>query len=358
MASICAGQANSPEMLDLYVADAGRRVDPAEAAIQVWDLTGASPVQVFPAGGGWAELVGGPGHDAEGHLWAYDAGAGAGWTPDPDGSIGRHSIAWRWKLAGDYSYRTAVEHFDVLTAGLSQFDSPALLADVRDAGIDEAAASDVAVIESIRTWESVVNRMCRQWFLPRRLTFRLDGSGNDVLFLPVPIVVVDSLKVNDDIAALAPSLYVIYAGTGGVQDHRRNPKLALKCDPGDIYTSWHGRRGEFLSGRQNQELSGVFGFVDGDNWAPPAVRRALVKLVIEKLRAAAPSGSVMPVPPVLGSVKSETTDGHRIDYGTAGSDVGSRRSGFTGVTQDPEIIDVLMMHRGPKAIAAPADWWR
>lgn len=100
----------------------------------------------------------------------------------------------------------------------------------------------------------------------------------------------------------------------------------------------------------------VYGMTGGG--VPYAIIRALTKLVIEKLTNPIydPGGTVSPSASATGAILEEKTDGHAIKYQSAGGGFSERRPGLTGITQDPEILDIIVMYRAPRGLAAPAGW--
>jgi hypothetical protein len=253
--------------------------------------------------------------------------------------------------------------FEILPSGVPSFYSYIGVQDVRAAGMSATVASDSKVIGAILTWQEIVERLCRQWFSPRYITFRFNGDDSDLARFNTPIIAVESLYINDDTAALTPDLYEVYGGKDAAGDNRRNPRIALREWGGTIFTMDENQgRVKFLRGRKNQTVSGWFGYVEDENLTPGPIQRALLMLVLEKLSTplySDPSSpSPMPIPPVLGPVVEEWTDGHRLKYAEVGGSSGTRKTGMSGLTSNPEIIDTLLLYRGPIGIAVPADWWR
>lgn len=90
---------------------------------------------------------------------------------------------------------------------------------------------------------------------------------------------------------------------------------------------------------------------------PRAITRALIKLVIEKLtHPMYGGGSVTPSPSALGAILMEKTDGHSIRYSPAGGGFSERKPGLSGITTDPEILDIITLYRAPLGVASPVAW--
>lgn len=232
------------------------------------------------------------------------------------------------------------------------------LSDVRGTGLDETIASDDQVRESIITWQHFIERVTRQWFYPMESTFSADGTDSDTLHFSIPIISVSELKINDSVNALDPTYYKVYNNLGSHPDDRKNPRIQLVDtlhQGADIYTA-PLRFGSliFRKGNRNR-ITGVFGYVEPDGSAPPLIRRALLKLVIEKLSKPL-YGSSTATPPhiVSGIVTEEWTDGHRLKYATSGGDIAPRAPGLSGITSDPEIQQILRLYKAPIGMATPA----
>lgn len=236
------------------------------------------------------------------------------------------------------------------------------VADIRAAGLtDTTAYPDAAVDASILLWQEALDRMCRQWFEPRNLTIKLDGTDSDTLHLGVPIITVEYLRINDNAADLDPSYYRVYSAAG-YPDDRRNPRIKLRTlsEQADIYTApLDSHLLRFRKGRHNQEVKGDFGFVEPGGATPALIKHALTKLVIEKLThpIPVPSSGAPPMPPppvVAGALLEEWTDGHRVKYADVFRFTETRPSPFTGITSDQEILAIIRMYRAPLGMAAPA----
>lgn len=240
-------------------------------------------------------------------------------------------------------------------------------ADVRLAGLGPEVANDSAVLAAIDTWQQFLERACRQWFYPRALDFRFDGTDSDTINFGVPIISVENLWVNlgttqQQPLPLDPTRYCVYSSAGGVQDDRRNPRIKIVAfeQVRDIFTApivQPNTKLRFRKGRQNQRVVGTFGFVEPDGSTPRLIKRALTKLVVEKLASpiyvGASGTEPDPPPPLLaGVLASETTDLHSMTYQQA--PFRARGVGLIGITKDQEVLDVIRLYRAPIGVATPA----
>jgi hypothetical protein len=234
---------------------------------------------------------------------------------------------------------------------------------VRLAGITEAMASDDAVNTAILLWSQIWERMTKQWFEPREAVLEIDGTDSDTLHFPVAIIEVTEMFINNSSDALDPSLYRVYNKRGGteVTDDRWNPRIKLIRDEEhhDVYAAplVNGTM-KFRKGRQNQTITGTWGFVEADGSTPLGVERAVLLLVVEKLLnpIIPPSTPLPPMGGMTGVLVEEETDGHRQKWQAVGGPISTRPGGLNGITQNPEVRDLRMLYRAPTHIATPANW--
>lgn len=220
--------------------------------------------------------------------------------------------------------------------------------DVRRRGITQERISDEELQELILLMQVFIEKVTGQFFEQRQLSFSFDGSDSDILFLPIPIIEIEELRINDSITPLPKTDYVVYNGRTPPEDDRRNPKIALKQGyRKDIFTGNGLRR--FLKGRKNQHIKGTFGFVAADGSTPLPIRNALMKLVMREIPE---TGSGQAQGFSLGKLRSriisETTDKHSYTLANTISE-GS-------LTGDKEIDDVLALYRAPITLGAPKEW--
>lgn len=361
MPAIAKGQENNQRLINWFLSENGRSRDAYAIQYRIID-TNDPETQVFPAvPGEYEDVTTSPGRVAAGVYYAHDSSTGKGWVPDTGGNKGIHRVEWRWKMNSTDDWKTDFENVEVIDEGagayLATYITPL---DVRNAGLsDETKWPDSKLMSSISLWQQIVERACRQWFDPRVHTESLDGNDSDAIHLPIPIISIESMYINDSPTVLEEEYYKVYSSFG-IKDDRRNPRIKLvNYNPQhsiyrDYGSCWdYTSRLKFRRGRQNQTVNGVFGFVEPDMSTPLPIKHALTKLVIEKLTSeygADPSDA----PPIItGPVIVEQTDGHLLRFAFAGGEIARRRPGLVGITQDQEILDIFRLYRAPIGIAVP-----
>lgn len=231
--------------------------------------------------------------------------------------------------------------------------------EMRDAGVP-AGISDDAIRAALDQWQGYIERETRQWFEPRTVTADIDGSDGPLLHLPVPIITLDSLYMNDDMDNVVDAALYRVHNKRAIPDNRRNPKIELISSRPGIYDLWRsaGNRPAFVKGTVTR-LVGSFGYVDdavdeNDDpilVTPPMIKRALMKLAVKQLKAG--NGSLWEEAgaslPASNRVTSETTDGHTISYDAAR--VQSARVATNSATGDAEVDRILALYKGPPIVA-------
>lgn len=342
--------------LDLFTTVDGVAVDMTSVEYQIFEKINdpSAPTQVHPASGRQAvNLAACPSGDR------VSTGRYVAHIEIPQGwMIGTHEIRWFFRLNPASPEQTFVEEFEVLaTPSASSAETYITVADVRAEGLDDPP-TDGDVQAAILLWQELVDRATRQWFRPIELELNVDGNDSDTLFFGVPIISIEEIRINGASEALDPAYYRVYNGNRYPKD-QQNPRIKLidQWDSHrDIYTApdRYSRR-RFRRGAQNQYIKGVFGYVDNNGQPPALIKRALTKLVIEKLtRPIVENPALQPPPIVRGIVTEEWTDGHRVRTSRAGGDLKVRAPGLAGITDDPEILRILQLYRAPIGVATPA----
>lgn len=228
--------------------------------------------------------------------------------------------------------------------------------------LPESLIDDDSLTAAILAWQQVIDRMTDQFFESRAATVELDGTDSDTLHFGVPIIAVTEMKINNSPTALDTSLYKVYIRREAPNDDRKNPRIKLTRDDDnrDIFASpiMHGRL-KFRKGRQNQQVTGTFGFTEEDGSVPFLIQRALALLVVEKTVTPILVDPAKPAPPMStarGPILEEVTDGHKLKYQVRGGAAKASPKGLRGITENPEIHDIVKLYKAPLRMATPANW--
>lgn len=219
--------------------------------------------------------------------------------------------------------------------------------------------TDADVQAAIDLGAAYTERACRQWFYPKPCVFYMDGTDSDALNFSVPIITVQSLRLNSSSEILDPMFYRAY----NQPEDRDNPRIKLmdnRFGDMDIFVApLNIGRMMFRKGRQNQIVQGIFGYTEPDGSVPLPIQRAVLLLALEKLSNPVyvnPAAPPPPLPPVLGNIQEEGTDGHYIKYVLAGGNTKTVRvSAFAGWTNNPEVLQTWKAYRSPISMAVPAN---
>jgi hypothetical protein len=180
-----------------------------------------------------------------------------------------------------------------------------------------------------RVWIKI-ERFCLQFFEPRTFSdtisladypsLHLDGSGRNILPLPLPIISLNSVTEDSDSIALTD--IIIY--NRYYPDDRYRPRL-----------QYEHRYNIFPRGNQNIVLDGVFGFVEKDGTTPADLQEAAIKMMLFELAPfVGKAGFKLPR---IGVITQEMADKYSYKI-----QPGETLNGVTGV---PEIDKVLYKYR-------------
>lgn len=362
MVSLARNQANASDKLNWFITVADALTDAFEIGFRILDIHNGLPgVQVFPvAAGTYHDVTATAGHFGVGSYYAYDSAAVSGWVVPLAENLGTHEIEWRWKISALASYQYGTEDFEVVTASTGDTISTyCTLQDIRNLGVP-LSVSNEKILAAIALSQQLIDRVTRQWFVPKTLQFRFDGTDSDAIHFGVPIISVEWLKTNDSIVNMDTGAYRVYNSLTNYPDDRHNPRIKLINAAGsdqDIYTApivsgWL----RFRKGRMNQEIRGQFGYVEADLSTPLPIKEACIRMTLERLGSPAYGTPpiILPAPVASGAIVEEWTDGHRLRY----SDVTIKPTiqAIRGISKDQFVIDVLRMYKGPIGIATPAHW--
>ena len=143
---------------------------------------------------------------------------------------------------------------------------------VRDEGYGNPPYTDARVTAAIKAMDAYIEELTGNWFEPRTLTLKLDGTGHETLFIPHPIIEITEIRIDGDVVAAADYLVYNRHLTGQTRpDDRQNPKVEFKgtvpMTGGRTHTHRHTTR-QWPDGRLNIEVDGKFGYRDYDKDNP------------------------------------------------------------------------------------------
>lgn len=308
---------------------------------------------------GWIEVTTNGRFDL-GSYYAIQECDNEGWTVPSTATEGTWSIHWRWKVDASDAYQTWSMSFDVVakrdeTADTGYFGIPyrAIVspAEIRRHGLTVANATDRRLEELIVEAQSYLELACRQMFRPEVQTLRIQGNESDRLMINLPIIGIDFVKYNRSTSnATRSALAVDFARVDKVvpmvlkPDPRRNPTISFRRWDTIFSTTYPMGRGKFSTGRLNQLVKGVFGFLETNGTVPLLVKKAATLLVYNT--AVAFKVGAVPVP--AGPMTSKTVDRHSVSFANTGA-----ASVSSALAKTKEIQEIVRAYRGPLSLASP-----
>lgn len=196
----------------------------------------------------------------------------------------------------------------------------ATLQQCRDEGLTggpSQVVTDKQVLILLGRASELVERLTRNLFYKVSGTFVFDGNNSYLLHLPIAIVEVDSLTINNETTPLASTDYRAYNGSLLPQDNRYNPKIELRRSAeSSIFTGFKTRR--FLKG-YDQTIVGSFGYLDSDGKTPTVINECVIAIVMTTWRSlyerfGINDGGGGGPGPMSGPLKREKTDDHEVEW--------------------------------------------
>jgi hypothetical protein len=210
--------------------------------------------------------------------------------------------------------------------------------------------SKTTIDSRILKWEAIVEKITRNVFReisPGELTF--DGNNSKILHFNLALRSVTSLKINGETTAIDTDEYRAFTGFTMPQDDRGNPKIELTPIRASVYRTAPGM---FVKGL-DQLITATWGYLEDDPAnpgtpiTPPAIKQALIQLVILDLESYFDQLSGGGSGKVLTGVKRERTDGHEVEYMEYENPV------LKWSFLPADIAEILWMYRGPWNIQSP-----
>lgn len=222
--------------------------------------------------------------------------------------------------------------------------------ELRDEGLPGDATTSVTDAQALillQRSSDLVEKLTNNIFYIVQGTYIFDGSNSYLLHLPLAIVDISSLTINNGTSVLDTTDYRVYNGKVPPQDDRHNPKIELRNPQiQSIYTRTHIRR--FVKG-YDQTVVGRFGYVEDDETTPAIIKECVSAIVMMTWRdlftrfGYESGGGGGPLP--LGPKKREITDDHEVEWWQSDT-------AFTeqGLVVPQYIHGRLKMYKGPHPI--------
>lgn len=197
----------------------------------------------------------------------------------------------------------------------------ATVAELRAEGLPgdaTTATTDAQAAILLERASQLVEQLTRNLFYEVSGTWIFDGNNSYILHMPLPIIEVTSLTINNESVELDSSAYRAYIGRTPPQDDRKNPKIELRNtqDPSIFTTGYKSRK--FYKGF-DQTVVGKFGFLEPDDSVPAAINECVIAIVMMTHRDmyerfGFDSGGGGGPGPIMGPLKREKTDDHETEW--------------------------------------------
>lgn len=288
----------------------------------------------------------------------------AKYTPVIDEPIGSHFIQWFFQETVGSPVSEHTEEFLVtMSAVASGTDGYTTVASLREEGVLESVYSDTFLQGRIATATALVDAFTGRSFTPVSKTLVVDGWGRPGLLLNEPIISITEVRIRafdvftSDYTELDENDLRIYNRhlTQNLlsPDDRENPRLEWAYGHHSFhYHQQHSSRvhaHDWPHGKQNIEITGIFGYTDYDGTAlgrtPLLIQRATNMMVIRDLPLYGDTETRTSISNEGRIIKLKTRD-QEIGYSPASSaTVAHQGSGF--FTGDPAIDTILAMFVRP-----------
>jgi hypothetical protein len=310
--------------LNWYIRLNGSLVNVESITYEIQDISTGSPVTVVGPAFGI--------NFAEGSYYAE-------WTVPDTEPIGTHRIIWMWKLTPTSIIESDQEEFEVLsTSGGPGNDLYVSLQDLYNDGLPQDKYTPDFLEAKILLVQDYIERVTGTYFRSRDETYKLDGSGTQLLKLPYPPLEITEVAFDsgfDNWQTMPTSWFEFYTDF----EDRDYPRAMINQDyTNSVFGSvWMGH---FPPGTRNIRITGKWGWVDRDGLTPGPIKDITIKILKKYL------GKNLKSTPQVGlgraGVISQTTDGHSYTI--------DKSMAFGTLTGYPEIDSVLVYYtKGPSS---------
>ena len=257
------------------------------------------------------------------------------------------------------AYHSVDEVYDASAISVaSALSGYCTIQDIRDQGYASSAYADAKVQTAIQRATSVIDKLCRQWFEPRYKRVSLDAKRIDQLWVKIPIIAMQEIKIDEEILSLDEfEIYNRHLTHGIVNpDDRADPRIAWGQGRStvDIKRLYGG--GRFPKARKSVICRGVFGYTDigpgeyvGETAdgsqipitfgiTPEAIQHAATKLTLKYMLPFEEAQDLMNASKVI----EEKTRDQSYKLATP-----SAAQGGYGLTGETEADQILAMYQAP-----------
>lgn len=182
-----------------------------------------------------------------------------------------------------------------------------------------------------------------QWFNKRTLSnVKYEGNNSYMLHLPVPIIEITSMKINNADDVLDTTMYQVF-NSRTLPDDRRNPRIKLFALSRNIYTQTDFTHESLFYKGKFTYIDGSFGYLEEDGSTPEAIKFVTARLVMTELTRD-PEETEQRV------IKKEKVDLHEVEYETKTSTSAGGNAGGINMTGDEEVDRILAMYKSPISV--------
>ena len=193
----------------------------------------------------------------------------------------------------------------------------------------------------IEQFSDFIDEQTGQFFNKRAADVALEGNNTDTVWLPVPIIEITSLILNNAEPALTEGIdedFVAFKGRARPQDDRRNPRIKLGIRADDSIFS--GPRHNRFIKRTLTHIVGYFGFLEPDGSTPLLIKKAVTILAAKEINTPATSSAAG-----LGTLKRVKVDLHEKEFFKLGdSGVATPPANMSGI---PEVDQIIAKFKTP-----------
>jgi hypothetical protein len=198
------------------------------------------------------------------------------------------------------------------------FDTYVTYAEVLAEGLPNSIPQEYVQVLMQRATE-MVEQITNNYFRTVSGTFVFDGNNSYLLHMPLPIISVTSLTINNSDVELDSTDYKVYNGRQKPNDDRKNPKIELRRSSASSIFTRSFNTDKFWKG-YDQTVVGSFGYLEPDDSPPLAIKESVVAITIMLAETLYPKFHGR-LGQIVGPVVRERTDDHEIEWRSSVRDI-------------------------------------